>query len=332
MDVICELHVKNLQSVKSNMKTSEKILRLLESCQSRRQSTEAQISDKALDTFHHARNISKATCYWLGFLRGIISSDGINEYELEPLILHTEDFLKQFDDEDAAELLQEMCNAWPDLSEEVEGLVENILEYREHEAINNLGYNPNNYFNGYLKGIACDNRITTSELSLALKLIKELPALSEDPRVNQLSEKINEFLFDGVIDDDESDELCDWISRIVGDSFSDTGVTTPYDLAGSSDYLSHFEEGDISGSTIAVTGVFEGPFTRRYIINALESRGAHISKSVSGKVDYLIVASEASKHWATTNAGTKLLKAHSLRAKTGKPELVHEYLINALLE
>jgi len=313
------------------MKTSEKMLQILNQCRVNRLAPESGLNDKALDTIHSERNRIKATCYWLGFLRGVISSDGVSDHELEPLVMHTDAFLKQFSDEDAQELLEEMCNAWPDVSTEAEGIIDNILEYREEEALNGLGYNPNNYFNGYLKGIACDNKISKHELELAIDLVDKMSALSKDNRVQQLIKVILRALDDGEISSDESDEICDWISRIVGDSFADTGITTAEDQATGLDFESTINLSELNHSVVAVTGLFDGPLSRKQIISRLKALGATISNTVSKKVDFLVIANEASKHWATTNAGTKLLRAHELKSKTGKPRLVSERLILEIL-
>lgn len=313
------------------MKTSEKMLQLLNQCRVNRLAPESGLNDKALDTIHSERNRVKATCYWLGFLRGVISSDGVSDHELEPLVMHTEAFLEQFSDEDAQELLEEMCNAWPDVSTEAEGIIDNILEYREEEALNGLGYNPNNYFNGYLKGIACDNKISKNELELAIDLVDKMSVLSKDNRVQQLIKVILRALDDGEISSDESYEICDWISRIVGDSFADTGITTAEDQATGLDFESTINLSELNHSVVAVTGLFEGPLSRKQIVSRLKALGATISNTVSKKVDFLVIANEASKHWATTNAGTKLLRAHELKSKTGKPRLISERLILEML-
>ena len=91
--------------------------------------------------------------------------------------------------------------------------------------------------------------------------------------------------------------------------------------------VSSFEQADT-----VVTGVFSKNRSRKRIVDELEKLGANIKNTVSKKTNFLIVADEASKYWATPNAGTKLLKAHNLKQETGKPDLVSEYLINQLLD
>lgn len=307
------------------VKTSDRMLAVLRETQSRRRSGgHHSISSNALETIHAERNKAKATCYWLGFLRGLIASDGIQEEELTPLILHTEEFLEHFQDEDADELLTEICNDWPSVSDEAEGLIDNILEFREGEIDFEAGYNAANYFNGFMKGIACDNHISEREVRFALSFLETHPSLVRDPRVSDIKTQMLLSISDGSISEEESDELCAWISRLVGDSFADTGLSSAKDVAATEDFEVELDMATLVGKAVVVTGVFSGQYTRQEFIKALAQIGVRIANSVSKKVDVLVVADEASKHWATHNAGTKLLAAHELRTKYGTPSLITE--------
>lgn len=307
------------------MKTSDKILAVLQEIQSRRRSGGHHlISSTALETIHAERNKAKATCYWLGFLRGLIASDGIQEEELTPLILHTEEFLEHFQDDDAEELLTEICNDWPSVTDEAKGVIENILEFREGEINFESGYNAANYFNGFMKGIACDNYISEREVKFALSFLEAHPSLLRDPRVSDIKTQMLLAISDDTISDEESDELCAWISRLVGDSFADTGLSRAIDVAATEDFEAELDMATLIGKAVVVTGVFSGLYTRQEFTEALLQIGVKVANTVSKNVDVLVVANEASKHWATHNAGTKLLAAHDLRKKHGKPSLVTE--------
>jgi hypothetical protein len=309
------------------VKTSDKILAVLQEIQSRRRSGgHHSISSTALETIHAERNKAKATCYWLGFLRGLIASDGIREEELTPLILHTEEFLEHFQDDDAEELLTEICNDWPSVTDEAEGVIENILEFREGEIDFESGYNAANYFNGFMKGIACDNYISEREVKFALSFLEAHPSLLIDPRASDIKTQMLLAISDDTISYEESDELCAWISRLVGDSFADTGLSSAKDIAATEDFEAELDMATLIGKAVVVTGVFSGLYTRQEFTEALLQIGVKVATSVSKNVDVLVVANEASKHWATHNAGTKLLAAHDLRKKHGKPLLVTEHV------
>lgn len=316
------------------MKTSEKMLEVIKRTREKNDpfSQTNTISNKSLETVHAKKVAYKAKCFWLGFLRGLLASENITQDELEPLVMHTRELLSHFPDDDAYELLTEISMDWDDLLAEAEGLVENILEFREGEAELEEGYNAKNYFHGFLKGIACDNLITFSELNFAATFLTENPKLLKDPRVSVINDQIDLILADGEVDAEESDEICSWISRLVGDSFADTSLTAMTDQGGSEDYLKTLDINSIVNVDAVVTGVFNQKRSRRQIVTELKNLGVEIKQGVSKKTDFLIVADEASKYWATPNAGTKLLKAHDLKQETGKPNLVSEHLINQMLD
>ena len=316
------------------MKTSEKIKEIIHRARHRKlpHPETHDISNKKL-SFIHAKKINmKAKCFWIGFLRGLIASDDIVTEELEPLVIHTCEFLTFLNDDDANELLTEISLDWDDVREEAEALVENILEFREQEAELDEGYNATNYFQGFLKGIACDNRISYNELSFAASFLSENEMLFRDQRVEDIKAQIDLILSDGEVDEQEPDEICFWISRLVGSSFADTGLTSMTDQAGSEDYVRFLDVNRFEKAATVLTGVFSKNRSRKRIVDELEKLGANIKNTVSKKTNFLIVADEASKYWATPNAGTKLLKAHNLKQETGKPELVSEHLIKQLLD
>lgn len=314
------------------MKNSEKLLSVLEELKKRRSPTgSVKLNDAALATIHQKSNRLKETCYWLGFLRGVIESDGILGDELEPIILHTEEFLQHFPDEDAHELLTEMCNEWPDPSKEAEGIIKTILEFRLEEIDLEKGYNASNYFSGFMKGIACDSVISSDEVNSALSFLDEHPEILCDPKVRDIRDQMLGAMADGHIESNESDELCSWISRLVGDSFADTGLSSNRDRGATEDFEKELTLSELVGKLVVVTGVFSGCLTRRQVVNALSEHGINVAQSVTKKVNYLIVADEASRHWTKTNAGTKLTKAAQLREKTGHPKLISEKLLMKLL-
>jgi len=289
------------------------------------------ISSKALDTIHSEKNFNKAQCYWLGFLKGVAVSEGITNSELEPLIIHSHEFLSNFHDDDANELLCDLEQVWPDVSEEAEGIVENILDIRLREIHLTSGYNSLNMFYGYLKGIACDGKISEKELRELLFFLNEFPDLTKNPKIYDIMDKTKQVISDSVVDEEESSEICDWIARLVGDSFADTGITGSTDSGLGTELRHNLSIEEIKNKIIVITGTFKN-YTRPEIKNLLEYHKVEVSKSVSRKTDFIIIAAEASKYWATPNAGTKLLKAEELRAKNGTPELVSERALERILQ
>lgn len=306
------------------MKLSEKLLLAIQTTKSN------IIQNNKLSGIHAKSNKQKFTSNWIGFLRGVLASNKIEEAELEPLIMHTSEFLQHVSDDDAIELIEELEQAWPDVSDEAEGIIENILEFREDEAVEDGKHSPFNYYCGFLKGIACDNKITVSELNTAIELCQTFPTLLSEPRVSDLMENIKIIIADGIVDEDEQLDVCNWISRIVGDSFADTGLTSSMDMAATPEFEVAVTLNDLKNKNIVVTGIFADDFIQRDVIEALEAEGSRVTKSVSRKTDYVVFGNKGNKHWTHTHAGIKLMKAYDLQAKTGKPKMIRESEIRKL--
>jgi DNA ligase (NAD+) len=77
------------------------------------------------------------------------------------------------------------------------------------------------------------------------------------------------------------------------------------------------EEGKLAGKSFCVTGGFEG-ISRDEIHTLIEENGGEVRTSVSAKLDYLIVGSDA---------GSKKVKAEELGVKVIDLDKLHE-LIN----
>ena len=291
---------------------------------------DVDLDKNALNTIHGERNYNKAICYWLGFLKGVLASKDVTSFELEPMILHSEELLSKFHDDDAAELLEDISQSWPDVGSEIKGVIENIIEYRSGEIDLNNNHNVFNMFFGFLKGVACDNVITTHEISELQNYLNAYPILLSDPRVQDVANVIKIAMSDGLISNEESNEICHWISRIVGDSYADTGLTSSEDLAMSEEYLYSVEALSLNEANVVITGEFRIP--RRLVVKALTGSGAIVKSSVSKRTKYLVVAAVVSPHYTTPNAGTKLKAAYALRSSGEPLGLVHERALTELFK
>ena len=112
----------------------------------------------------------------------------------------------------------------------------------------------------------------------------------------------------------------------MGDSYADTGLSALGGVPIFEDTVTRLAEGDILEKTFVLTGSFSiSP--RRIIEDAIAELGGSISRTVSKKTDYLIVASEASRDWIHTHKGTKIDKALQLRDVHAKPAIIEEYTL-----
>jgi len=290
-------------------------------------SKKSSIGSTGIDLINAEASENKAIAYWVGFLKGVVASKDVVEYEIDPLIAQSEDFLSKFDDRDAEELLQDI-EIWRDKPSEILGVLNNIIDARD--KLDNLPTTQINKFYGFLKGVACDGVVCERELELLLAELRAHPELREDPRVNQIYSVGNIALEDGVVTKHESDELCLYISRVVGESFHDTGISQQSGMPNLDGEVSSFDEIIFEERKFVLTGSFEVP--KSIYASRLERLGANVMSAVSRKTDYLIIADNGSSNYKTTNAGTKMLKAIELHAKNGRPEFIKEGLISRIIK
>ena len=160
--------------------------------------------------------------------------------------------------------------------------------------------------------------------------IEMYPTSLETQGVKEIYRTCLDALADGIVDDHESIEICAAIENIVGDSYSDTGLSHATGVA-------NFEEkkiGDLEefiGAFVSFTGTFKTKPRRELEIRILDL-GAIIHKTPTKQTNYLIVGGEASRDWIEMNRGTKITRARELRCFSDQPHFVSEHQFMKLLE
>lgn len=280
--------------------------------------SELEVGGHVLGKIHRANNDKKYFCYFTGFLEGIVASGAIETGEIEPLIAQCEDFVRNVNDCDANEIIEDF-NA--DLLEHVS--LTDAIEYRNREIDEQCKKSAVNRFLGFCAGISCDNIISELEAKALIVRGVSRPEILADPVARNLVYLCEEALDDGIIEPQESSEICEAITRLVGDAYCDTGIS---ELGNMPVVEIHRLNGDLAyfdGATVVLTGAFSVR-PRRKIEEKLVELGCQISKSVSKKTNIVVIASEASRDWVHTHKGTKMIKALSLREEYGSPQFVQE--------
>lgn len=286
-------------------------------------SSELPYGGPDLARIHAKSNLRKANHYFTGFLSGILSSRKVEDFEIDPLKAECFSFARLFGDEDAVEILTDLDTAFANYHGEIHDILECIVDQRSADFLIEDDKDCVNRFYGFLAGIACDGRILVSEIQEIFRFVDSYPNLVTDQRVGDVLSACRMAVSDGVISPEEEQDICGWISRVVGDSYSDTGLASwgaPPVLEGA---IADHTEVVFEGRLFVLTGAFMmGP--RKSIEGNLVSLGAQVAKSVSRKTDYLVIAHEASRDWRQSHAGTKILKAYDIRNKHGRPDIMQE--------
>lgn len=182
---------------------------------------------------------------------------------------------------------------------------------------------------GFCAAIACGSQILVGEAHTLIELFESSETLRADPICRAIYAEAVDALSDGMVSDTQSKSICDVIANLVGDSFSDTGITalgnTPVMPTVSLCSLNELE-----GKTLVLTGKFRiSP--RRIIEDALHKLGASSKATPCKKTDFVLIASESSRDWVYTHKGTKLIKALKLHEEGGKLAFLDEVPLMKLL-
>ena len=131
-------------------------------------------------------------------------------------------------------------------------------------------------FIGLSKGLTADGKINTAEANVLVSWLVQSKSRSDNPLIENLLEKVEIMLSDGVIDDEESAELVTTLNQFTGES-SEVGEVAKATTLPLCEPPPDFS---LEGNSFLYTGTFAfGP--RRLCKEATESRGGINAKSLT---------------------------------------------------
>lgn len=181
---------------------------------------------------------------------------------------------------------------------------------------------------GFCAGVNCDSIITTGEAQVLFERLNSNHDLDEDPRIVLLKHTLVDALEDEKVDPAESEEIGPLITRLVGDSYADTGVPSSETIPVIQD-LDAVDATTLDSSNTVVTGSFFLWVTLRSGATTPRNR-SRSAKKPSGKTDIVIIGSEGSPHWTYKHRGGKLAKALDRRASEQAPRIYLESQLRSI--
>jgi len=171
---------------------------------------------------------------------------------------------------------------------------------------------------GLARGIVADNRVTQEEAETLQNWLTANTAVSDNPVIAILLQRVNAMLADDILDDEEASELLQTLQSFAG---------------------GHVELGELLKSSqlplddppprIVIPSrrfCFTGTFafgTRRDCENAVRQRDG-IPGKLTRDTDYLIVGLYATDSWAHSTFGRKIEKAAAWRDQGNQLAIVSE--------
>lgn len=172
---------------------------------------------------------------------------------------------------------------------------------------------------GMSRGIISDSNVNIAEANFLLTWLDNNLEYCNDPVVNQLYFRINEMLRDGVLDQDEQQELLTILSQFTGEST----VNHCHELATTMPLCTPPPVVAFEGRSFCLTGKFAyGP--RGLCQSVVAERGGIPAGSVTQQLDYLVVGTFCSTDWLHTSYGRKIMKATEYRDRGIKISIISE--------
>ncbi|MBE9397622.1 BRCT domain-containing protein [Pontibacterium sp. N1Y112] len=161
---------------------------------------------------------------------------------------------------------------------------------------------------GLSKGLIADGKINQAEAEFLYGWLIQNRQASENPLIVNLLEKVSSMLEDRVLDLEESAELLRILQQVSGEA-SDIGElakTTTLPINQPLPPISFKERSFLFTGTCTFG-------TRKQCNEATESLGGLIAKSVTKKLDYLVLGTYVTDSWAHESYGRKIEKAMEYR-------------------
>jgi NAD-dependent DNA ligase len=256
----------------------------------------------------------KQQLYWIGFLAGARASGRIESGEPEAIHAEATRFATFFECPDARDLLEDIAaECFASESDLIDSL-DDIISSKRNDIEKDQPISASddlNEFLGFCAGIICDGRVLEKEIRAIHERFLSSPQLRSDPLYAGLRDTVSNSLGDGLITDDEALEVQEWLARLVGDGFIDTGIANIGNVAEFDVAITDPAEVLFDGKHFALTGPMRMG-TRSSIVARIEAAGGAFDGIPNRKTDYVVVATTASQLWRTTHYGNKIEKTTKL--------------------
>jgi NAD-dependent DNA ligase len=171
---------------------------------------------------------------------------------------------------------------------------------------------------GLAKGIAADGQIHQAEVEFLQSWLAANSAISDQPLIGTLYQRINTILADGVVDEDEKAELLDTLLQFTGQpgELGELLKATTLPLCAPAPTIT------FPAALFCFTGTFAFG-KRRDCEAAVAARGA-TAGSLTRETRYLVIGAYVTDSWKHSSHGLKILKAVDMRAKRVPISIVSE--------
>lgn len=180
---------------------------------------------------------------------------------------------------------------------------------------------------GVAKGILADRRLNDAEIGFLMEWLDNNFAIASAWPGSVVVDRIRTILADGVVTEDERDDLMKTLQAITGGTLED--LATSKHVATLS--LDEIDQIVFQGAEFCLTGDFV--MGRKAVCEkAIADRGGIMKSSVSKKLRYLVAGGLGSPEWKHGSFGTKIERAMQLKQEGAALLIVHEDVLARSLQ
>ncbi|MDQ2192192.1 MULTISPECIES: NAD-dependent DNA ligase [unclassified Vibrio] len=274
--------------------------------------------------FNNKRNKEKALKALQGILSGVSADRVLNSTEVLFLDtwLRTDSPIKNDGDFlDLRDLIEDILEDGviePDELEDLHNLINDVLTYGFKDGLQTDGMI--NQLLGFLQGLTADDTLNDKEILALKRLIESNDDVISSWPGDVIHERLIQVLEDGIIDDQEKQELLVMFKSICGQQFTDSGCAECF----ATDYFSDdIELESVNGLRVCFTGKFFSG-NRKHIESQAKTNGVLVCSGVNRDLDILVIGSMASRDWIHTSHGRKIESVINNRRTGFKTHIVTE--------
>ena len=265
------------------------------------------------EAFSFSKEKQRALYGLRGILSGVVADQKLNEKEFLFLDvwLQSQQFLAG--DGEVLQILTKVGEILedgqinPEELQEMRDLLNTFLARTEEDHPGNS--DQINELMGFLTGIASDGVLNDSEVSALDSWLNSHNSVRLIWPASVIIDRLNIILDDGVISEEERNDLLQTLRRITSSAVNPTGIS--YE-ASTEVWEDEVDSVEIEGKVFCLTGDFVSG-DRSAVETMLRLKGAQLSPNVNKQVKYLVIGTLASRDWLYTSHGRKIEKALLLK-------------------
>ena len=285
-----------------------------------------EIDSQPLERAFSFSNEKDRALYGLkGILAGVVADERLNEQELLFLDswLQSQEFLSEDPDVLAilslvGEILEDGVIS-PDELKQMQARIEQIVSANDSETSESVGHIEE--LVGFLTGTASDGVLNDQEIAGMSGWLEQNEAVKEVWPASVIVMRLATILEDGIITDEERDDLLTTVRQITGTDAADESRLSFE--ASTEVWEDAVDELKLAGSVFCLTGDFVSG-DRESVDTMLRCLGAETNSSVNKSIDYLVIGTLASRDWLYTSHGRKIEKALLLKREGSPIKIVTE--------